>query len=298
MSDVEDSDTDTPNRKITRMLAKKSPEERAYFLEGLAGGHASKIAGRAMELPNCIVIGAAKSGTTSLVASLAKHADVFACKPKEPKFFSQEYFQGWDWYFHLFRKANGAQIRMEGSTRYTCGQGLHSVVPQMLRNYIPDAKLIYICRHPMERLVSNWRHRKALNPVQTGEFNAFFEQPDFRRYLVGSSSYWARLSEYRAFFPDSQILALTFEDMIAEPETIMKRILDFLGLPTTPESIGSVLKDGKFEHVNEVGAQGRAVIPKPEWNQKFYQRVRNIIAPDARQFLAHIGKPEDYWKEL
>lgn len=269
-------------------------ERREYFLEGLAGAHRQQLVGMEGRLPNCIIIGASKSGTTTLAASLGKHPDIFVCQPMESKFFTRDYVRGWDWYLDRFEAANGATVRMDVGTRYTCGYGIHTAAPQMIRNYIPASKLIYICRHPMERLVSHWRHRKSRHPEKYGEFNEFIKDAELKKYLVASSLFWHEISAYRKHFPDNQILALAFEDMLTDPTGLLEKVFAFLEVPLGSTALDSVLEGGRFPRLNEAGG----LIPKPEWQPDVYEEIRKIIAPDAKQFLESIGKPATFWPNL
>jgi hypothetical protein len=276
-----------------------SNHEREHFRDGLAGAHLPLLAGRESLLPNTFIIGAAKSGTTSMTHAFCRHSDVFVSKPKEPKFLSMNYHQGWDWYLGLFKRGHKRTIRMEGSTRYTSGQGVNRAAPMMMKTYMPQARLIFICRHPMERLVSHWRHYMGTHPDRIDGFDALLDDVQLATYIIGSSMFWTQLQSYRAHFPDNQILCLTFEDMIADPEAMAARLLGFLGLPVEPSDVACLLdENGRFAHRNEAGAGKRKPVPHPDWPPEMEAVIRAWLAPDAAQFLAHIGKPADYWAGL
>ena len=70
--------------------------------KGLRGKHAEIVDLHRDSLPNFIIIGAAKSATTTLTTILPQHPDIFISKPKEPKFFGRYYKKGWDWYASRF----------------------------------------------------------------------------------------------------------------------------------------------------------------------------------------------------
>ena len=112
-------------------------------------------------LPNFIVIGAAKCGTTSICDLLSSHPDVFMSNPKEPCFFSHmnEDFRTRDWYESLFDAVSGESAVGEGSTAYTHPDVIDATSRQILEA-IPDCRLIYMVRHPIRRLESDWRMRR------------------------------------------------------------------------------------------------------------------------------------------
>ena len=87
---------------------------------GLDGKH-TNLANKYQEtLPNFIIIGAAKSATTTLTTILPKHPDIFISNPKEPKFFGRNYKKGWKWYASRFKPGRDYVLRGEASTMYTC----------------------------------------------------------------------------------------------------------------------------------------------------------------------------------
>lgn len=278
------------------------PKRRLHwptFKEGLAGKHRDQVKGREKELPTAFVIGAAKSGTTSLTYALSCHPRIAVSHPKEPKFLGSEYHRGWDWYADLFKLREGTKVRIDASTRYTSGIGIFRATPKLMKVHFPKARLIFVCRHPMERMVSHWRHYMGTHPNRTDPFSALLDDRGLARYIVGSSMFWYQLQAYRAHFPDRQILCLTFEDMVSDPRTTAECVLDFLGERSGPWSVGFLLgKKGIFPHKNDAFDKSRTPIPRPEWPPHLYQALRRVIAPDARKFLEHIGKPADFWKDL
>ena len=126
--------------------------------EGINGQHHDVVEEHRNVLPNFIIIGAAKSATTTLANALKRHPDIFISKPKEPKFFGRNYAKGWDWYASIFRKGEGTPLRGEASTMYASHLRDFRKTPKLLSIYLPEIKLIYIVRHPLERIVSQWRH--------------------------------------------------------------------------------------------------------------------------------------------
>jgi hypothetical protein len=134
-------------------------------------------------LPNCIVIGAPRSGTTSVYEYLNAHPDVYMSPVKEPDFFSHPSLDAvhrpdpgsahspevdaqrnaahqkeLDRYVALFDGAGDVKIRGEASAIYLG----HPTAAEQIRRYVPDAKLIAILRDPAERLHSHYVHAKRI----------------------------------------------------------------------------------------------------------------------------------------
>jgi hypothetical protein len=244
-------------------------------------------------LPNFIVVGSAKSATTTLTRVLGRHPDIFMSKPKEPKFFGRHYDKGWEWYANHFKHGRHAKLRGEGSTMYTSPLPGFEHTAALIHTYLPDVKIIFMARHPLDRIVSQWRHIKGKHP-DTSEFSLLLKTSRLKRLLIGCSLYYERINQFRAVFPDEQILCLTFEDFLGSPKATLERVLTFLQVEGPVEVL---LNDGvSLPMVNEAGQQGRRYVDKPRWPLLMRWRVSRLLRDDTRAFLNYIGKPEGYWK--
>lgn len=265
------------------------------YLDGLFGRHKDRFAGREDILPNAFLVGSAKSGTTTLFRTIREHPEIHASRPKEPKFFGPNYFMGWDWYLSLFEEGRDHPVRMEGSILYTAGDAIFRGSAQMIHNYIPNARLMFLARDPMERLVSHWRHYKGIRADHVGDFSDLFDREAERRRILESSLYWERLAPYRELFPKEQLFFFTFEDMLADPPATLRRIFDFLGVKSDDATVGALLDNSKFIHANAANSGKKSEVPAPEWDPALKEKVRDLIRPDALQFLDYIGKPAAHW---
>src|SRR5688500_4010417 len=112
---------------------------------------------RQAALPNLIIIGGLKCGTTSIHHYLGLHPEVQMSKPKELNFFVSEL--NWDlgipWYKSRFDSR--FPVRGESSPHYT-NQPRFRGVAERIRDNVPDARLIYMVRDPISRILSHWRH--------------------------------------------------------------------------------------------------------------------------------------------
>ncbi len=179
-------------------------------------------------LPDFIVIGAMKAGTTSLYEYLRTRDDVYMPDHKEPDFFVAEknWARGVDWYTGLFEPGRDDQLLGEASTSYTkCTE--FGGVPGRIKALIPDVRLVYLLRHPIERIRSMYLHNvidgRERDPIDV----AVLEQPKY----AGASSYGLQLRRYLEHFNESQILVLEFEQLRSDPRSLLGRVTDFLGLP-------------------------------------------------------------------
>lgn len=185
-------------------------------------------------LPDFVVIGAAKSGTTTLYRWLAEQPDVFDAPVKEPRFFSRDWDRGLDWYAGLYEGAAPEQRVGDASTNYT-DPAFAEVAADRMANTIPDARLVYLLRHPLERLRSQYRHdrRRAVVSVPLTEAIAAPGNP-----YVGRSLYRANLQPYIDRFPREQILVVRFEDLVGDGDA-WSRVLAHLDLDDRPPPAGA-----------------------------------------------------------
>ncbi|MDA8347687.1 MAG: sulfotransferase, partial [Pseudomonadota bacterium] len=121
----------------------------------------------ALRKPNLFIIGAMKSGTTSLHEYLDTHPQIAMSREKEPGYFVEELSlrKGEDWYLSLFEQDARYQYVGESSTHYT-KLPLYRGVPERLFRFNPDARLIYIMRDPFDRVISHYWH--AVRDVHHG----------------------------------------------------------------------------------------------------------------------------------
>ena len=178
------------------------------------------------DLPNFVIIGAMKCGTSTLHAQLALQPQFFMSEPKEPNFFSDDdnYAKGEDWYRSLFRKAPESAIKGESSTHYTKLPTYPKTVDR-LAALIPNAKFIYVMRDPVDRLVSHYIHEWTQGVISALIDEAIETRPE----LIAYSRYAYQLEPFVARFGRERILTVEFEAMTKEPDKELKRIAAFLG---------------------------------------------------------------------
>jgi len=187
-----------------------------------------------MPLPNFLIIGAAKAGTTSLYHYLRQHPDVFMSAVKEPRYYWQEgvgnsrlEIFGREAYEGLFRDVTSEHAVGEATTHY-----LNSpTAPERIAADLPDVKLIVSLRNPAERAYSSY-----LGRLQGGEERRGVEETmRAGSYYVESSRYHGSLSRYFARFGRERIKVILFDDLVANPRAVVRDLFEFLGVDSTFE---------------------------------------------------------------
>ena len=192
---------------------------------------ASRTATTVGQLPNFLVIGAMKAGTTSLYHYLRGHPHVFMPSVKELDYFAREprSNQGIEWYRRQFAPAPAGAIAIgEASTLYTKHPRFPGV-PERIAAQIPDAMLIYVVRDPIERIRSHYQHQVALGAERAPMAEAIFRDPIY----LDTSRYAMQIDRYLEVFSPDQLLVLTSERLRADREVAVREILAFLGLDSS-----------------------------------------------------------------
>jgi hypothetical protein len=201
-------------------------------------------------LPNFLVIGAQKAGTTALYHYLNQHPQVYMCPVKEPHFFTYEggdlKFSGEgrgyaapvtriEDYSELFRGAAGETAVGEASTSYIYFER----AIERIRRYVPDAKLIAVLRDPAERAYSNYLHcvRGGREPLESFEQALQAEETRIRDnwgpiwHYRQKGFYYGQLKRYfEAFGRDQVKVYLYEEDLKGDPLGMLQDIFRYLGV--------------------------------------------------------------------
>lgn len=177
-------------------------------------------------LPNLIIIGAQKCATTSLHYYLGLHPQIRMSREKELNFFVRQrnWTRGLGWYRSHFR--GEAEIHGETSPSYTY-YPLFAGVPERMAAVLPKARLIYILRDPVERIISQYVHFYADGLENRSLSEALRDFADHNPYVL-RSRYALQLEQYLAHFSESRILVTTLEDLRGQPQRVLQGIFEFL----------------------------------------------------------------------
>ncbi len=181
-------------------------------------------------LPNLIIIGAMKCATTAAHRYLDLHPDVAMSEPKElnffcgsPQRFAGNWHKGVEWYAAQFRPS--APVRGEASPGYT-SPSFPEAAKRMVR-IVPDARLIYLVRDPIERAVSQYLHHRAEGTERRPIEEALL---DPQSQYLRRSRYYARLEPYLAHFPPEQVFVCSQEDLLGRRRKTLRELYRFAGV--------------------------------------------------------------------
>lgn len=177
-------------------------------------------------MPDFVIVGAMKCGTSTLAAQLGAQPGLFMTTPKEPNFFSDDavFARGLSWYQSLFAEAAAGDLKGEASTHYTKRPTYPQALPR-LASVLPDVRLIYLIRDPLERAVSHYIHEWTQGVMDGDLESAFDEHPE----LVEYGRYAAQIAPWVEAFGAERIHVDTLEAMQSAPQSVLDRVGRHLG---------------------------------------------------------------------
>lgn len=182
---------------------------------------------RTDRLPDFLVIGAMKAGTTSLFHYLRDHPQVFMPPEKELDFFAERgnWHRGVDWYRSRFRGAPEDAVAGEASTLYSKYPVVPDV-PERIASVIPNCLILYVVRDPIERIRSHYEHRVALGSEREPLEAAVQRDPVY----LACSRYASQIDRYLSCFPRSRMLLVDSRRLRNDRVRAMREAYEFLGV--------------------------------------------------------------------
>jgi len=247
-----------------------------------------RLTSSARPLPDFLILGAQKGGTTALYSYLRRHPSITGPSWKEVSYFDRHYVRGEAWYRGNFpnKARTRGKLVGEASPSYL----FHPLAPERVRADIPNAKLVALLRNPVDRALSHYNHEVALGrePLSfeaalaaeearlAGEVERLVAEPRYFSREWWSHTYQARgryaeqLERWLAVFPREQLLIVPSDDLAAEPAETHARVLDFLG--AAPQRLDQYPRvyEREYEPMNpETREQLAAEFEEP--NQRLYE---------------------------
>jgi hypothetical protein len=234
-----------------------------------------------MKLPDFLIIGAMKAGTTTLYRDLMTHPRVFFPIDKEPGNLTDDAVLGGEGlagYAALFAGAAPGQIAGEASTAYT-KRPTHEGVAARARTLLgPDLRVIYLMREPVSRVIS--QHRHELTSGEIGE-RSLDEAVARHPRLLDYSRYAMQLEPWLDALGRGRVLALEMEAFTADRAGTVARVQRFLGLEPMPERVEADRVYNRSDEKPVMRGRWRGV--QQSWA---YQRlVRPVLGVGIRQWL-------------
>lgn len=240
--------------------------------------------------PNFIIIGAMKCGTSSLYHYLKLHPQVGMSKIKEVDFFVKEnnYDYGVGWYQSQFKE--GFDVYGEASPNYSKAHYFEGVARRM-HDLLPDVKLIYLVRDPIERIISHYTHNysegREHRPIEKA-----LQKLEDNHYVMCSKYYW-QLEHYLEFFSKDQILVVPSSRLMDERRMALQEVFEFIGVDTSYYTEEYEQQVHKTSQKRRKGRMSRIVLESP-----FIKTVKKYIPDAVKDPIKQATRPKVHKPEL
>jgi hypothetical protein len=272
--------------------------------------------------PDFFVIGAQRAGTTRLCHLLARHPAI-GFPTKEPFYFQSvdAMIEKRSWYESLFATASKS-ILGDGSTYYSMAAFYPGTAARIFA-WNPEARVIYMVRHPLRRIGSAWQHLLSVGHVSSlRSFKSAVMKSDI---LIEPTLYWKQIDEYRSYFPDRQLHIIFFEEFVRAEEETVRRCADFVGAPPVAVDVPALGADRNgssgmqqawmaldavraipgYTHLKRTAPRAakkavtdrmrRPIGARVVWDQELYDYAEGRLRADSVRFLRHTGRADSYW---
>ena len=264
-------------------------------------------------LPNLIIIGAQKCGTSALHFYLEQHPDISMSRPKELDFFveTKNWRRGLAWYEKKWPV--NTLVRGEASPNYTAYPIFPGVAEKMART-VPEAKLIFLVRDPIARIASHYAHNYVLRKEHRDFRAAIF---DLSQPYLHRSRYMFQLDQFLPYYNREKILILDSADLRNDRSTALQQVFRFLGVNdcfASDKFEQEKHQTAKKERMNALTAWAshnlpravfrrlRAILPRgesvapPRVDEELRAELEQQLKPDADRFRKFCGKSFSHWQ--
>ncbi len=252
-------------------------------------------------LPDFMIIGAQKSGTTSLYSYMAQHPQILPAFRKEIHYFDTKFYRGSAWYRSNFPFKNELEnsITGEASPAYL----FHVNVPERIYKLLPDCKFIIILRNPADRAISHYYHYRRNGkenlPMQQAfdyeenrisqarkklkrrsPFGMYKNSMQYRRYsYLARGRYIEQIEPYLRLFKTGQFYIQSSEFFFENPYIVLEEIFRFLEIDTNFQP-------------SDLTPKKKASYP--DVDNDFYERLKNYYTPYNEQLYERLGRRFDW----
>ncbi|GAC1520822.1 MAG: sulfotransferase [Marmoricola sp.] len=283
----------------------------------------SPRAGAAERLPDLLIIGAAKAGTTSLHYYLNSHPDIAMAEFKELRYYQDPRCREWLGRYRASFPAD-AKLVGESSTMYTRSPTVPGVA-ERIAEIAPDVKLIYMVRDPVERAFASYLEER-FQGLETRDVESAFadRESPLNPYLAGSR-YAEQVNEYLKFFPPTSLHIVSMTELDEHPQDVLSQVCAYLGVDDTfvfdtshrhnqgsakyqyrrlsrrlrDSSPGRAVRMLPDPARRVITAPARALLrtpfERPGVSDDLRAAAAELLAPDAQAFRALTGQAFDDW---
>lgn len=264
------------------------------------------IIGQRCVLPDFLILGVAKGGTTSLYQYLSQHPGVIPISGKEVYFFDKNFHMGVNWYRKFFpskkiMKEKSKELGYDVLTGEATPRYIHYPhAPKRVHNIIPTAKFIVLLRNPIDRAYSHWNMRwgkkketlsfdEAINSEtqrlgnefeKMGNDNNYYSSDYFHHAYLERGIYVDKLKHWMSIFPREKFLIIQSEKLFENPQQEYDKVLSFFGLSKWK------LKDTR--------PKGSREYEKPQMTSEIRKQLSEFYKPHNERLFEFLGTKFDW----
>lgn len=280
---------------LKSVIPKSLKEEMKEWLTSL-----NKATLALRKMPDFIIVGAQKAGTSSLFKYCRQHPQINMCWLKEVHYFDKNFHQGVDWYRSNFPVSWGSpedSVVGEATPYYL----IHPQTPKRIHDLLPMAKLIVLLRDPVERAISHYyyeiKNGREHLPIDVALMteeerlkdewekmlkDGSYLSPDHQNFSYKQRGiYIDQLENYFKYFSQDQVLIIDSQELFSTPSKALCDVFDFLGVEVDTSSI----KDWTPKNVNHL---------MKDVSPEIYSYLTNYFAPHNERLFERLGRSFDW----
>jgi hypothetical protein len=288
------------SRKLLRFTRYAAPSYLANRLEKASYTYGFVSAER-LTLPDFLCVGFRKTGTTWLYENLYLHPDIYLPPYKNVRYFSNDFYEPLESYARHF-KAGEDKLKGDFSNSYSF---IAKGRVRFVRTVMPDAKLIFLLRNPVERAWSEFVHNateqeRPIDDFSADEVGAIFAKDP----VIKAGGYTAILDKWLSVFPREQVFVGFYDDLAAQPRELLTDIFEFLGVTTDvawstfPYHETIIPPAGRaYKHHNS----WRGVIAPEHQNSadllrgELEAQLHTLLRPELLKLRGRFGEKVEHW---
>jgi hypothetical protein len=198
--------------------------------EQSSGAMAARVGNQATarderSIPSFFIVGPPRTGSSWLHEILCPYTSL-PSPSKETRFFDSHFHRGMKWYLAHYGETGESQRRGEVAPTYFASASAR----ERIALTVPQAKIVCVFRHPVDRIVSLYRVKRAYGWIPWSLAEAIERDPE----LMESSRYASTLKLWQRSFGRENVLAAIYDDLREDPQAFVDSIVDFIGVPRFP----------------------------------------------------------------
>lgn len=239
-------------------------------------------------LPDFLIVGPQKCATTWLYDCLYEHPEVLMPETDSVHYFDIFYEEGEKWYSDYFSDYDGERVIGEETPTYIRDE----MAPKRIAETLPDVKLIFTLRNPIDRAFSHWWHEKSKGK-HSFEFSEVLQNYDLYQNWIVPGFYYRHLTRFTQHIPRDQIKICFFDDLVEDDSAYVQDVYSFLDVDDdyVPSLINQKVNEGRFRGVNRESIYGSMV---SVYTKVAPEAAIDIFRPLHRRFMEILASQTEY----